>query len=432
MANLRQDRVPDQTLSQASAPASQGFAADGSGTGKRALRGFVLALRMRTQDSGGSPVDVSWKSAAPAVLLTQDVLSASGGAPDPSQDPVLSAGFFNLQSAVLAARRVQWGLQGLRETESCHNVAAAMLIYSVQDLGGDAGGDRPGGAVPAALERAAPGQVLLSNSVAAAVQALPNVLLVDSVHAGWRELQWRSPEMAWTYAEDEESLLGLIRQLGRGDPCAPDGAAGVAPAAVAAGAETQSRTGIVEGLGRSHVDREVSAAGMKKWLIVGGAAAAVVLVAVMVIPAMVSGNHGKTAAQAPDASKTVSPAPANAPAGAAPGDTTKAASTGANSGASAGTTPGKTTQGKAGRQPKGPKTDGGGEAGAAKAGPCDLTEGEIPRSLSRAENYMYAGKLTEAQAVYQRVLGCPSAHEKAVEGLQRVRQRIAMQGSSGP
>ena len=41
---------------------------------------------------------------------------------------------------------------------------------------------------------------------------------------------------------------------------------------------------------------------------------------------------------------------------------------------------------------------------------------------------MYAGKLAEAQAAYQRVVGCASAHEKALEGLQRVKQRMAAQG----
>ena len=59
------------------------------------------------------------------------------------------------------------------------------------------------------------------------------------------------------------------------------------------------------------------------------------------------------------------------------------------------------------------------------AGPCELTEGEIPRSLDRAQSYMHAGRLTDAQAVYQHLLGCPSARQRAAEGLQLVKQRIA-------
>jgi hypothetical protein len=53
-------------------------------------------------------------------------------------------------------------------------------------------------------------------------------------------------------------------------------------------------------------------------------------------------------------------------------------------------------------------------------------------SLARADNDMHAGKLAEAQAAYQRVLGCPAAHEQALQGLQRVKLRIAAQSSSGP
>ena len=45
---------------------------------------------------------------------------------------------------------------------------------------------------------------------------------------------------------------------------------------------------------------------------------------------------------------------------------------------------------------------------------------------------MYAGKLPEAQSAYQRLLGCPSARDRANEGLRLVKQRIAAQSPSTP
>jgi hypothetical protein len=64
----------------------------------------------------------------------------------------------------------------------------------------------------------------------------------------------------------------------------------------------------------------------------------------------------------------------------------------------------------------------------ADGGSCDLTQGEIPRSLERAKNDMHQGKLYEAQASFLRVLGCPSAHADAQAGLSEVRRKLEVQG----
>jgi hypothetical protein len=61
---------------------------------------------------------------------------------------------------------------------------------------------------------------------------------------------------------------------------------------------------------------------------------------------------------------------------------------------------------------------------------CDMNEADIQRSLSRAENYMHAGRLSDAQAAFQSVLGCASSREKAQDGLQRVKQRMQAQDLS--
>ena len=143
----------------------------------------------------------------------------------------------------------------------------------------------------------------------------------------------------------------------------------------------------------------------------------IVLTVVIVIPA-ISGNRRNPAAQPSDVTKTTDSAAIQT----SSPDTGKPAVPDKNTHpkplASHSSKPAKNDPAQE------PKT----EPQAAKpSGPCDLTEAEIPRTLDRAEKNMYAGKLDEALAAYQRVLGCPSAHEKALEGMQRVKQRIAAQ-----
>jgi len=368
----------------------------------------VLSLRLRTQDSSGYPADVSWTGSAPAAALAVDLLSVSGGALDPPQSAVLSGRFSNLQSALLAARRLQWGLQGLAESAQSPGVAASIAVHS------DAA---PGAAAPF-LERLAPGQVIVEGSLVEAVQALPGAVLRETADGRWRELLWRSAETSSGFSADEQSVLGLIRAMGREDPCPPAVEAPRPPTATTAATPVTGAFEPSESLGRSRLEPEPPAGFARfKWLIVGGAAAVVVLVAILVIPGIVSGSHGKVPAQSADTStKTVAP-PAPSPAAAV-----------------APTPPPMPEKPQNVKQPgkpaKQPKADQKSETPAQKptvTGPCPLTEAEIPRSLNRAEQYMYAGKLEEAQAMYQRVLPCSLAHDKAAEGLQRVRQRIAAQ-----
>jgi hypothetical protein len=391
--------VPDPTLERASVPAPEGPAVNGREGPPRTM---LLSLRLRTQDSRGAQADVSWAGGSSAAALAIDVISASGGASDPPKGALLAAGFFNLPSALLAARRLQWALQGLGESAGSHNAAASIAIHSMEDPAGSA--------VVSLLDHVAPGQVLVSSRIADAIQQLPGATLRPTVDGSWRELQWRGFETPSGYSTDEQSVLGMIRALGREDPCPPQAEA---PRTLAVSQAAPATEVVPERLGRPLLEPEPQSAFAKwKWLIIGGAAAAVVLVVVLV--AIVSGGHGKTPAQNPDAATKATSPDTTTPLPAAPPPSSPVAEK---------PQPPKPPA-KPGRQPK---TDSKVEQPAQKTGPCNLTEAEIPRSLTRAENYMYAGKLDEAEAVYQRVLGCPTAHEKALEGLQRVHQRMAAQ-----
>jgi hypothetical protein len=415
MANLRQDRVSAPTLSRVPVPTAQ----NGAGA---APRNIVLSLRLRTQDSSGTTSDVSWAAESPSVVLCLDVLSASGGAPDPPQGAILPAKFLHLQSAILAARRLQWSLQGLAESGGS-SISAAIAVHQADDPAGE-------GSI-AALATAAPGQVLVTANIAQAMQQLPGFSIGPAADANWRGLEWRATGARSDSSADEQSVLGLIRALGRQDPLTPQ-AEPSRPAAAAVVPDTTRVHQPHEGLGRSLADPDPAPAGSRmKWLIVGGAAAVVILVAALVIPRIVSGSHANGPAQNPTQSPAQSPTQSSDTAAPVTPSTANPAN---NAG------PDKSHQSKApaksGKQsrpePKVEATTEPPPPAKPSSGSCDLTEGEIPRSLSRAESLMYAGKLAESQAAYQRVLGCPSAHEKALEGLQRVKQRIATQGSSGP
>ena len=415
MTNLRHDRVPGQTLSPGSVPEARATA-DGKVPGS--TRGTVLAIRLWTQDSSGQPGAVSWQSTSPAVCLALDVIAASGGAPEPAQGSNLSAGFHDAQSALLAVRRLQWALQGLVEEGSSRNVKAAILIRPADDPSG--------GSIQAALDNAAPGQVLLSSGIAQSVHQLPNVTLRGDAQGGWSEMVWRSSETDAGSAADEQSVLRLIRELGREDPSAPQPQA---PASSPAETSTEptlvssSSTGTFTARRRSRAEDEGAQPGAKKkWLIIGGAAAALLVIGILVIVGLVSGHHGK-------APQPVSPGPITTPVESAPPPKPALPPDTSNTTEQANPNSKKTKPTQGSVPSARSKTDAGGAVKIQPSGTCDLTETEIPRVLNRAESDMHAGRLSDAQAEYQRLLGCPSARQKAVEGLQLVKRRIAA-GSS--
>ena len=402
MANLRQDRGQEAAPSRTTLPAREGAAANGLAA---APRKTVLSVRLGVADRSGSPTAVSWAADSPATALALDIITASDGAPDAPQGAVLQSGFSSLQSALLAARRLQWALEGLAESSGAAT-AAAISIHAVEDP--------VAGSVGRMLEGLMPGQVLLSAGIAEGVHHLPGFALRPARDSNWRELQWPSQAAPSTVEADEQSVLGLIHALGRQDPCPPR-VEEPAPAAAPPVAETSVANEALATL--DHILDETEPAQMpfwkKPWVLVSAGAAVLVLLAAVIIPAMVSGSHSKTPeAVIKTAPATASPATPPVVGGpAAPGTSQqKKPATNPGKQLKAATNPGAVTE------PPAPKS---------APSSCDLTEGEIPRSLSRAESLMYAGKLDEAQDAYQHLVGCPSARDKALAGLRQVKQRMA-------
>jgi hypothetical protein len=293
-----------------------------------------------------------------------------------------------------------------------------MLIRSAEDPAG--------GSVQAVLENAAPGQILLSSGIAESVNQLPNVTVRKAAQGDWSEMLWRSSEKDAGSAADEQSVLHLIRELGREDPLASQPQAPVSARAQAPTAQTPASpmtTGSFTS-GRSYLEDEPAPAGRnKKWIIIGGAAAALVIAGILIIPGMVSGKHATTQPppsppSPPPSSKSVEPetpsTPANPPSETGNSSATTTSGSSLKPGRSSGT--GSSTR---------PKTDANLDGRGQPAGHCDLTDAEIPRALDRADSNLHAGKLSEAQAGYESLLKCPSARQRAADGLQRVKQRRA-------
>jgi hypothetical protein len=406
MANSRQDQVLSQARSNPSTSGSEASSLNGI---EPVSPSILLAIRLRTQDSSGSPADVSWVAGEPAAALAIDLISACGGVADEPRGAVTAARFLDLQSALLTVRRLQWALEGMSESAGSPATAASIVLDSLEDPAAST-------AAVQLLEHMAAGQVLVGAALGEALQQLPGATLRPTGNGNWHELLWNGAESSPGFAADEQSVLNLIRNLGREDPGPtqidlPRSTAETPAAPVAARSER---------LGRSSLDAE-PAPGFGRWLIVGGAAAVVVLVAALLIGGMVFGKHGKSAPPAPDISKQPATPAAPMPTPVAVPVVEKARES--------------KPPAKPARPPRTePKTESKTESRTEAAPspkvpavPCDLTEADIPRTLSRAESYMYAGKLTEAQAIFQRLLPCSSAHDKAQEGLDLVRQRIAAQ-----
>jgi hypothetical protein len=410
MTNLRTDRVPGRTLPQASASeVTAGAPAAKPGT----QRAFVLAVRLFASDGNLALTGVSWNGAGLPATLALDLIKASGGTRDGGGDAVVTAGFPNLQSALLTARRLQWALEGLGGEQG--NAAATILVHSADD---------PSAAsAQAALEKASPGRILLGSSVAESVYQLPNIMLRDaSGPGGWREMLWRSAAAA-NPASDEQSMLRQIRALGREDPC-PAEAPAPAPRAVTApvAVDVPARAPEDDLLGptRREPATDQGSTGTKRWVIVGGAAAAVIVFGAVLIPFLVSGNHAKNVPTPPVSQPSTPETPP--PTVSSPQPATPTVET---------TPQPKTTPVKSPHPPvESPQK---GDPGAAPpvtrgSAKCELIPSEIPKTLDRAEYLLHAGQLEDAQAAFESVQWCPGARERAQAGLKLVKQRLVTQG----
>ena len=396
MANDDKDRVPDETLAPSLLPG---------------MRGAGLppgVLLVRPWAAAGKRLDcrVS-KSSTPLLGVVLDVLTSSGGVPGAENAEYLAASFPDLVTGLQCARRIQWALEGLTESEAFRGAAAAMLMAACDESGRYAApSDQDWIGVD-------PGKVVLKPEVFEALDGVPGIALGGATAAGLREWVWKSAAGHADFAADEQVVQEMLRAAGQSDPAPVADGAGDAP--------TRMFTHAAAVAARTD-DAQPAAAGLpflkSKAMVAGAAAALLIVVAVVFFLT----RKAPVQSAAPTQTPAVAPAAGSMPSTAAPAATGPATEAHANPA----TSPQKHT--KLGDLfKKGPTPDK--TTPAPVVSRCDLSEEEIQRSLTRADRYMHDGDLADARAAYQHVLGCSSAHERAQAGLVRIQRMAAQSGS---
>jgi hypothetical protein len=150
---------------------------------------------------------------------------------------ILVTNFPQIPQALLAARRMQWAIQGLAQglgqglaDAAQSEIAATVLMQSAADLPGPT----TNSAFLAALEKASPGEILLASGVCQLAETLPALRLLPASGKGPRKLVWKSGDSAATAQQDEAELAARIAELGL------SGQAVAASASVAVGSPASS------------------------------------------------------------------------------------------------------------------------------------------------------------------------------------------------
>jgi len=389
-----------------------------------------LLVRLWTTDEPGEPDPMFWKSAAPAVSLILDLVSASEGVVAATHDNILVANFSGIQKAISAARRLQWAVQGFTEGESSHGTAAAVLVHSAENQFGQTSDN----SFLLLLKQAIPGQILLTEKTCQHLHNLPGFSLRAAPESGLQELLWRGPEGESARSFDERSLAQLIEQHGvnnadaeRAEPTttAPDLTTGDLDMDLPALTDLENKNVLLDATRHSPLGDK------SPWLI-GGACAVALLVALVVLIAL---SHRKTPASTivanpvatPKAETTASPAGS----GSLPPTTPPAQSVNpANSATQNQETPSKVNlrtpkdsrkHERATREPAEetspqvipPKPSG---------GRCDLDQQEIADELETAERSLARGLYSDSERQFGAVLTCEPGNGRARAGLERVRK----------
>lgn len=179
-----------------------------------APREACLSVRLWTASGNSEPLPSLWENENPAASLILDLLTASEGIPASRQGEVLTATFPTFQTAVFAARRLQWAVQGFSEAERLQATSLALLVHSADEEHGQSIAED----AFHSLEQAAPGEILLTEKASQPLDRLPGFPLQVASGDGLWELLWRAPESQSTRSYDEEILAQLAEQRAMDQP----------------------------------------------------------------------------------------------------------------------------------------------------------------------------------------------------------------------
>lgn len=420
MAASTHSRKPEKAAKQAS-PRSQGESvttADAS-----IPPNALLSLRLWNRTDPAHQAVSIWETDAPAVCLTLDLISASEGLPVARDGEVLVASFPTFQSAILAARRLQWAAQGFAEGAEPNSGPLAALIHAPKEDPGQSVGE-----AVHLLQQAAPEQILLSSQASRFFDNLPGFPLQAASGDGLRELVWRAPQNHSSRASDEEVLAQLVAQQAAQNQPEPE------PVRQAPIEEDFSAAAAARVTGRFQAE-EPQKSSRKLF---GGLAAAAVVIAAAAIFFFTRGNS----TPAPDQSQTQT-APASTgssttPAApeSQPASTTSAASAASAHPKSAEPEPSskaaKNAQKGANKPAQQASSDtptpreekvapAKSQQEAQRGGRCDLDPSQYAGQIDQAWKKLGRGKYADAQREFAAVLACDSGNGRAKEGLERAR-----------
>lgn len=412
MATSQQSRVPGQSAIQ-TANLSRNDPATG---------GAALSVRLWRAHGTAEPKLLRWEGSDPAVSLTLDLIAASLGVVSTTQGASLLAEFSGIQSALLTARRLQWAIQGLSEADRFAGTAVAILVLSASDLPGleaDKSALLP-------LERATPGQTLLTPKTAELLRNLPGLPLQAASEGGLEELLWSGSERTSSRSTDEDAIAQLIKLHGLENEAPPllqpisqppvllHGEEGPLP--LAEPVETVRRYPDVAAFPRT-LDRR---------LLIGAASAVLIVIGVLTAVAV---SHSRTAAPVTMAVQPVPSTPAAPPSAALPPQTQPAnfapsAAAGNGTGVAKHNTQTQKDRGteKPAQSSSFPSDSTISQLNKQKAASprCDLDPNLIPKALDQAEKSRDQGNYDAAVRQFRSVLACEPDNARARSGLERV------------
>ena len=403
--------------------------------------GTVLYVRLWTRRETNQTARAGLESSDPAVCLAIDLLRASGGDPVETDGLACVARFSTLQAGILAARRLQWAAQGFSESETPVETAIAVVVQQ----GEDSPDPLAGGPLPAVLERAAPGQILITNNVGKELEETAGFSLGTASDTGFRELTWRGPDQHSTRSTDEMVISWFIEQKGpefyshafAEEPVA----AGSVKTDIAAVGRRNRQTNAEEAgePESSHSGRQ----GRSRliWSI-GITATAVLLLAVVAVFRLFGGNEPEAGSSPAPATATSTPLAAgqSAPGGTTPVEVGRVP-TPTRKLASPVQPPQSTLKLKPAEQKASPPAPQGQTESPAKVDApvkppkqpdsrCDLDPSQYSQEIVQAETNMGRGKYSAAARQFDAVLACDPGNARAREGRERVRQ--AQSAEEGP
>jgi hypothetical protein len=424
MAALKQSRSPDQAATT-KVPSSQ---TPGSA---------FLGVRLWTGNAGGDANAVDWKK-DPAACLIIDLVTASEGTSGAPHGRDCSATFHDIQSAVFAARRLQWAMQGFSESAGHKCAGIALLVSTAQESTG-----KSSESSPSPLEVAEPGQILLSEGCCRLLGELPVLSLRPSTVAGFQELLWRAPGDQAERAADEQKITQLIEQRGVPNPALENSAQGSGQRTAAAGAAIAGTGDALTTL----PSRPASISGGKSSWLIGGAVAAALLVVLAGIFAVshrgaAAGGTEPGAADSNTSASQPSLPPSNRSAQ-PPQAENKPSSQGTQPpGSQAARTSKETARvEKPAKAQKYPVENAQAPDDTSDTPPapvpepkqakrtCDLDEQEIPDEIDTAERSLARGHYQDAQRQFGAVLGCEPGNARARAGLERVKRAVDARGA---